>query len=253
MTRRAVEHLARQGKMSGLFMGENGWRRAGDDPAATGAELARYEGAAARQDRFALTMSARMRTANARSAMARGPKEGTPAWEEALVQWELAGRWAADALGLSEGEEHTAAQRRLREARYGAGCCCFELERYDQALELTEGLEETRAQVLRGVCLFQAGDPDETIVQIYDLLTALERDENYQLSVSGAGAEEDIYAEAVVILSLLYTAGVEGRTGRKLRHAVELLRRAAGQVQGSYGRTLIRNRLENCREGSYLD
>lgn len=217
-----------------------------------------YERAAERNIYYAFRMSAIGRKILGLSGIAVADQLG--AWDHALEDWEKARTWSLKALEcIDRGDQSAKPGDRdaicsdLNDENYYMGICKYMMREDSDAIALLQGMDETRAKVLLGVCTFRMGKQMEDYAKAYDGLSCIEHDRAY-CSAKKSSAEEDIYAVAALQLSGIYRLGVPGVVKIDLNQAVQVLEDAYTSIKSDEFKQMVlseRNHYQKKLFGGY--
>ena len=204
-----------------------------------------YEKAAERNIYYAFRMSALGRKILGSAGMAVADQLG--AWDHALEDWEKAREWSFKALAcIDRGDQNVKPGDResiyadLNAENYHMGICKYMMKEDIDAIALLQGIDETKAKVLLGVCTFRMGKQMEDYAKAYDGLSCIERDRVY-CTAKKSSAEEDIYAVAALQLSGIYRLEVPGVVKIDLNQAVQVLENAYASIESDEFKQMVLN------------
>lgn len=125
---------------------------------------------------------------------------------------------------------------------YRFALCSYEMGENALAIRTVDGSEKPEARVLYGQALFESDPTDENFVIAFDGVKCLE-------GIEFGDAEEELYARAVFLLSMMYREGVPERgVAPNAEKAVTLLTKASGRLKDQKFKSIIDKELSRYKK-----
>lgn len=166
-------------------------------------------------------------------------------WKEALYYSQQTLRWcdvARKEIQLDQDDLKMVTDSR-NDCRYYCGVCHYYLKNYDEAARVLYGLQQPRAYVLYGVCMFQQGANDyDKRKTAYQVLSNVEKDVAY-ITSKKEYYEDSILSYAAFMLSAFYRIGLPGILNSDLEHGVNIMTFVLSNLEYDVAKPLLQKEL----------